>query len=331
MPWALLLSMRFPARLAPISLEEIIMSTEHARRLTACIVAAGVAVLAACNDGPSPTASTPAPKFGAPNLAVAGTIVNNTAVASEFRVCKEGNVAGTFTVTRTNLNSTGFTIASSPVIVAAGTCVVVLEDDSPSDQGSNVTVTEVPATELTGLVGVTADNINPATQTPIVNPQNGATYFINSIHGVRLTFTNTHVEPPPCDFITFGGAVLLPNNISYGGNAGITSLDVLFGELDFVDHTNGNHYHVHDITKYTHPTTGPLSQFPETRLVEGLATLNGDGSHPLSVRLTDLGEPGTNDRIWLSVDGQVLIPAMVVDDGNIQLHDLCRPAPLPKE
>src|SRR4029450_11273655 len=47
-------------------------------------------------------------------------------------------------------------------------------------------------------------------------------FFINSIHGIRVTYTNTLTPPPGvCDFSTFGGFVLEPYNISYGGNAGI--------------------------------------------------------------------------------------------------------------
>jgi hypothetical protein len=152
-------------------------------------------VLAACSDAGSPTAASPAPKYGAPNLLVAGSPATSTAVASEFRVCKIGNVSGTFTVVRSDFGSTGFSIVGANYIIAANTCAVVLEDDSPSGQGSNVAVSEVPSTDLVGIAGVTTDL--SAVQTPIAAPANGASYFINSIHGVRLTFNNEHVASPP--------------------------------------------------------------------------------------------------------------------------------------
>jgi hypothetical protein len=175
-------------------MENMYMSTRNYAGVAGLAMAG---VLAACSDAGSPTAVSPAPKYSAPNAVVAGTIVNNTAVASEFRVCKIGNVSGTFTVGRTNLNSTGFSIVGANYVVAPNTCAVVFEDDSPSGQGSFVTVTESPATDLVGIVGVSADNITPATQTPLVNPANGDQYFINSIHGIRLTFNNEHVAAPP--------------------------------------------------------------------------------------------------------------------------------------
>ena len=157
--------------------------------LTAGAVTAS-AILAGCADsatGPKSMAAT----VGTLSLAVAGTVVNSTPVASEFRVCKLGNTAGTFTVTRTNAGtgSTGFTVVSSPITIQPNTCVVVVEDDSPSNAGSNVTVTETNASNLTSITG---QRISTATgTTTISSPTNPFTDFINSIHGVVLTFTNT--------------------------------------------------------------------------------------------------------------------------------------------
>jgi hypothetical protein len=149
----------------------------------------GMALLAACSDtkmGPETIATVKRV-----NLAVAGTVTGITAtpVASEFRVCKEGNTAGTFTVTRTNAGggSTGNTVVGANYVIQPGTCAVVVEDDSPSDFGSNVQVTETSA----GLQSITGQRVSTVSGiTNIVAPANGHTDFINSIHGVRLTFTN---------------------------------------------------------------------------------------------------------------------------------------------
>jgi hypothetical protein len=149
----------------------------------------GMAFLAACSDSPTtPTKASFVPKS---SFVVAGTVtgVSSTPVASEFRICKEGNVAGTFTVTRTNApaGTTGFTVVGPAYVVQPGTCAVVVEDDSPSTQGSNVTVTETSA----GLQAISGQSISTTDGTAnLVAPANGATYFINSIHGIRLTFTN---------------------------------------------------------------------------------------------------------------------------------------------
>jgi hypothetical protein len=158
------------------------------------VLAAGamtaMTMLAACSDS-STAPQTPSPTIGKPSFVVAGTVVNSTPVASEFRVCKLGNTAGNFTVTRSNAGtgSTGFTIVSSPITIQPNTCIVVVEDDSPSGAGSDVTVTETNASNLTSITGQRISTVTGTTT--ISGPTNPFTDFINSIHGVVLTFTNT--------------------------------------------------------------------------------------------------------------------------------------------
>jgi len=151
----------------------------------------GVAFVVACSDSATePKASN----VGKVSLDAAGSPATATPVASEFRVCKDGNVAGTFIVS-TSAAGAGFGsnhTSISPVTIQPGTCVVVAEDDAPSGSGSNVTVTESPATNLTGVAGVRVSTVSGITT--INNPTNGFEDFINSIHGVRLTFTNNVVS-----------------------------------------------------------------------------------------------------------------------------------------
>jgi len=151
----------------------------------------GVAFVVACSDSATePKASN----LGKVSLDAAGSPATATPVASEFRVCKDGNVAGTFIVS-TSAAGAGFGsnhTSISPVTIQPGTCVVVAEDDAPSGSGSNVTVTESPATNLTGVAGVRVSTVSGITT--INNPTNGFEDFINSIHGVRLTFTNNVVS-----------------------------------------------------------------------------------------------------------------------------------------
>ena len=85
--------------------------------------------------------------------------------------------------------STGFTIVSSPITIQPNTCIVVVEDDSPSGAGSDVTVTETNASNLTSITGQRISTVTGTTT--ISSPTNPFTDFINSIHGVVLTFTNT--------------------------------------------------------------------------------------------------------------------------------------------
>jgi hypothetical protein len=152
----------------------------------------GVAFVVACSD--SATEPAKVSNLGKVSFAAAGSPATSTPVASEFRVCKDGNTAGTFIVS-TSPAGGGFGAnhtAISPVTIQPGTCVVVAEDDAASGSGSNVTVTESPATNLTGVAGVRISTV--AGITTIANPTNGFSDFINSIHGVRLTFTNNVVS-----------------------------------------------------------------------------------------------------------------------------------------
>jgi hypothetical protein len=85
---------------------------------------------------------------------------------------------------------------SNPVTIQPGECFVVLEDQSSSGHGSDVTVTETSS----GLQAISGQHIeNGGSPTSISAPANGGTYFINSIHGVRLTFTNS-VTVAGCTF-----------------------------------------------------------------------------------------------------------------------------------
>src|SRR6476659_7436275 len=173
----------------------------------------------------------------------------------------------------------------------------------------------------------------PAVVFPESNVAAGVSYDINLIHGVRLTYRNI-VEIPAlaCDFSTFGGFVLTPNNVSYGGNAGRIEdpPGFAYGDLNFVNHTNGDHIHVWNVTDYGHPDTGPLSQYPDSRLALGLGSVNGGPANvEVEWRFVDLGEPAkkVGDAVYLKVGGVVLIPEQVVIGGNIQLHPKCKKAP----
>jgi hypothetical protein len=150
----------------------------------------GMAFLAACADSTTAPDSRSA-ALAKPTFVAAGTSVNSTAVAGEFRVCKsiESNTAGVFTISRTPAGG-GFGAGSSIITsktIQPGECFVVVEDQAGSGSGSDVTVTETSA-GLQSISGVRISTTNG--QTNIVAPANPHTDFINSIHGVRLTFTN---------------------------------------------------------------------------------------------------------------------------------------------
>jgi len=285
-----------------------------------------IGILAACSDAPT---AAPARAFvPKANLAV-GDVTNSTPVVGVLKICKAGNTGGTFVITDVGdgIGGTGTPKSLlSPLSVTNGQCRIAAENlgNSTANQGDFYSVVEnapaVPGTtqQLTscvGLEGAIACNNN---------------YFVNNVHGVVLTFTNTLPPPPPpavCDFSTFGGFVLAPNNISYGGNAGRVEDGFAYGSLNFENHTTGDHIHVWNVTVYEHPASGPLSGFADSRLASGTGTINGAGSYPVEFRFLDAGEPGVDDRVYLKVNGVVLIPEQVVQGGNIQLHKNCKKAP----
>jgi hypothetical protein len=296
-------------------------------RKTALAAGAGMslAFLAACSDAPvAPAAPRVAPP--APSFAV-GDAATSVPVPGKLIVCKEGNIGGDFTISRTS----GSGAFDSDVTLDTGDCVVVAEDNSPAGSGSVFRVHEVGQANTTFVISGQAIEIGfPATD--LVGPTDNQDFFINSIHGIRVTYTNTNTPPPStCDFSTFGGFVLDNNyNISYGGNAGRVDGGNAYGSLNFVNHDTGDHIHVWNVTDYGHPDSGPLSQYEDSRLAFGLGSINGgDVNVPVEFRFLDSGEPAKKlgDMVYLKVGDTVLIDVQNVDGGNIQLHSKCKKAP----
>jgi hypothetical protein len=244
-------------------------------RKAAFAASAGMAAafLSACSDTPTaPTAAALVPKS---SFAVAGSAATATPVPSEFRVCKSGNAAGTFIVSTTPAGA-GYGAnhtSVSPVTVQPGTCVVVAEDDAASGSGSNVTVTESPAASLTGIAGVRI-SITDGIST-ISNPQNGFTDFINSIHGVRLTFTN-EVTASGCTFTQgyYKNHETYVQNLLAGGNLNIGTLSnpFLFNAAQ-IDENLG-----------TNPKGGNAFYILTHQLITAELNILGGGSAPVAVQ-----------------------------------------------
>lgn len=153
-----------------------------------------VALLAACDD--TVTRSPVAPRFQSPNMhVVAGTLVDNTPVLGEFIVCKAGTGSGTFSVARTPAGD-GFGGGSSGIAsltLNAGQCEVVVTDEAGENGGSNVAVTEAIGGGGSVLQSVGGFFIGINGVSPLFQPGNGDQFFINSFHGIVLTFVNARV------------------------------------------------------------------------------------------------------------------------------------------
>ena len=300
------------------------------RMALAAGAAVSMALLAACSDSPT-AVNAPAARVPKVGFAVnVGDVTTNTPEVTLLKICKLGDVAGSFTTTAKSAGEggSGNPSISSGLAVAPGQCKVAAIDngDASAHKGDFLGVSEAAQANVTETLDSCV--LNPNTAIPCND-----SYFINTAHGIVLTFTNTSTPPPPpevCDFSTFGGFVVSPNNVSWGGNAGRVDGGFAYGDLNFVNHTTGDHIHVWNVTDYGHPTTGPLSQFEDSRLAFGLGSVNGGPVNvPVEWRFLDAGEPAKKlgDMVYLKVGNTVLIPEMNVGGGNIQLHSKCKKAP----
>jgi hypothetical protein len=150
-------------------------------------------VLAACSDAATGPAASKTPK---PSFAVTVPAVT----LGQITVCKDGNVGGTFSVSRADVGGAHGGVSpattSSPTI-ATGTCSVVAVDPSTVvEVGSNVTITENAAANtvqtITGCRFRAAGGVEADCTNFTANPR-----FINSYHGYVITYTNTFTPPPP--------------------------------------------------------------------------------------------------------------------------------------
>jgi hypothetical protein len=171
----------------------------------------GVAFLAACSD--SPMEPTAAPAF-VPKTSFAVGAVTTTpapeAVTGKIVVCKTGNAGGSFTFTRSTEGSTlvassyvgGGNASISGVNIAVNTCLEVANDDSPSGNGSHITITEAPAANTVQTItacrfrGYALDGVTLNAPENCVYV-NGGDLFLNHFHGFVITYNNVFTPPPP--------------------------------------------------------------------------------------------------------------------------------------
>ena len=151
----------------------------------------GMAFLAACADSPvAPAVAKVVPR--APSFDV-GDAATSTPVPGRLIVCKAGNIGGDFTVART-AGSGAFD--TDGLHLNQGQCVVVAEDGSPQGFGSVFRVHEVAAANVTYVIAGQAIEIGFPPSTIVPAPVDNQEFFINSIHGIRVTYTNTFTPPP---------------------------------------------------------------------------------------------------------------------------------------
>ena len=156
----------------------------------------GIAFLAACSD--SATAPSQPAAFVPKTTSFALGVTNNTPEVGKVKICKTGNIGGSFDVTRTGVGASTGTVSGLNTLIANGTCYTVAEDNGPDGVGSNVSFTEDPAQDVTSSVtGCVFIGGSPAVIDPNPCAFNPASRFINSFHGYVVTVNNNFVPPPP--------------------------------------------------------------------------------------------------------------------------------------
>lgn len=299
-------------------------------RLALGSLVVAVAGLAACSDSPvtplihTPVLTRPGFVLLQPNPP-AGTISVCSAVAAATFNVSFNNAEGVRQIPP--LVGAGPTYTLS---VGAGACATIWlkagPTNTPVDPLTIATVTQTGQApgfhfDQVEAVGEPGTGVNQGTQT--------ATLAANAFHGASATFTQ-EADPVEevCDRYTFGGWVNeKPNHTSYGVNAGLNSAGLAWGDFEVNNHANGDQIHVWNVTAYGIPLSGPLAGVPNARFASGPAEVNGEAGHTAEFRFVDNGEPGSNDQIWLAVDGNQYFPLQTVKGGNIQLHDQCKKAP----
>src|SRR5258708_6163199 len=158
------------------------------RTLAASAVAGASLLMAFCSQQSAlPTSPAGGGAATARALAAVGDSTTSTAAASLIKICKLGNVSGTFTVAATPVSGGSATVLT-PITVASGTCrIAAVDTDSVVGVGSTVVLTETSA----GLQSVAAVELSG----PIAFTNGQTALFINAFHGYTVTFTN-NVAPP---------------------------------------------------------------------------------------------------------------------------------------
>jgi hypothetical protein len=171
------------------------MSTSVSRWRGLSIAAVSILAFSQCSRTELSTPLAPSAVTAPASSAVVGANEGENAEFGKLKVCKTGNVAGTFSLQVQEQGGTRTTTVGPSFTLQPGECRTVAENFSPSGSGAQITLTETSA----GLRNISGERIdaNP-TRTSADNPPNGAvSRFLNQFHGFRFTFHNVAPPPPP--------------------------------------------------------------------------------------------------------------------------------------
>ena len=159
-----------------------------------CAVASAAMIgIAACAGESAGPGSMLAPTSAARHEV--GEPADNVPQTGHLKLCKEGNVDGTFTVTRAPFGTASSGAVISPVTVEAGQCKIVATDVSAVGSASDIVINETSE----GFVSASYVGTDVGESGTYTN--NVTALRINPFHGYVVTYVN-HVEEevPGCTY-----------------------------------------------------------------------------------------------------------------------------------
>ena len=172
------------------------MNMNWSRRSALLFLVAAALVGSQCSRS-NPSSPTSAEVAAISSTNVVGDVTTSTTVAGVAKVCKSGNVAGTFTVTLVQ----GTASVLSPITVPSGGCRVVAEAQANSFPRAQVSITETSAGLQSVSLQTCSNSVPNGPCNVIASPafSNGGTVEIfdngDNRAGATATFVN-NVTPP---------------------------------------------------------------------------------------------------------------------------------------
>jgi hypothetical protein len=193
------------------------------------------ALLVGCSESRTP--SGPTPRLSGPSFTVGQDVTGTPAPEQgKIKICKVGNVSGTFLLTPTAGGGSPTPSSPTSVTIAAGSCFDVAEDfTTTTGNGTQFAITETSAGFVSATEQLKHDGITEA----VVAYTQGTNLPLNFYHGHTLVFTNNVVvvnPPEGCSPGYYKKHEMPGGNLTLGSlftNTGTASGVTLKAALDF--------------------------------------------------------------------------------------------------
>lgn len=208
----------------------------------------------------------------------------------------------------------------STLVTMTGSNVVALNYNGQDCLGSNVywavgSSATIDGSQFIGTViaNTTITMTSGANVSGSIIALNGAVTMIED----TVSVCSSSVVVPPVtgsDFVTGGGWIkgTFSSKATFGVSGGIKHGD-FWGQLSYDDHDKNG------VKVKSSSVTGYYVIDAVTRRIDGIATVNGQGSFTYTVIVVDNGEPGRNDTFSIQLSNGYSNSG-TLSGGNIQLH-----------